>query len=77
MQIVMALATQTMALAWGRAKLDEGLSQGRLQGEYFGIAEANGIGLYWPSVGECRCRMGIGCGLMGNRVNANASSTHY
>lgn len=40
--LVMALATQTMALSWGRAKLDEGLSQGRLQGEYFILLKQSG-----------------------------------
>jgi DNA polymerase-3 subunit delta len=35
--IVMALAAQTVALAWGRAKLDEGLPLGRLQGAYFDL----------------------------------------
>ncbi|MEO5904939.1 MAG: DNA polymerase III subunit delta [Gemmatimonadaceae bacterium] len=40
--LVMALATQTMALSWGRAKLDEGLSQGRLQGEYFNLLKQAG-----------------------------------
>lgn len=41
-QIVMALATQTMALAWGRARLDEGLSQGRLQNEYWELLKQTG-----------------------------------
>ena len=41
-QIVMALATQTVALAWGRAKLDEGLSQGRLQNEYWELLKQSG-----------------------------------
>lgn len=40
--IVMALATQTVALAWGRAKLDEGLAPGRLQGEYFNLLKQSG-----------------------------------
>lgn len=40
--LVMALATQTMALSWGRARLDEGLSQGRLQGEYFNLLKQSG-----------------------------------
>lgn len=40
--LVMALATQTMALSWGRARLDEGLSQGRLQGEYFNLLKQAG-----------------------------------
>jgi DNA polymerase III subunit delta len=41
-QIVMALATQTVALAWGRAKLDEGLPQGRLQNEYWELLKQAG-----------------------------------
>jgi len=40
--IVMALATQTVALAWGRSRLDEGLSPGRLQGEYFDLLKQLG-----------------------------------
>lgn len=40
--LVMALATQTMALSWGRARLDEGLSQGRLQGEYINLLKQSG-----------------------------------
>ena len=41
-QVVMALATQTVALAWGRAKLDEGLPQGRLQNEYWELLKQSG-----------------------------------
>jgi len=41
-QIVMLLATQTIALAWGRAKLDEGVAAGRLQGEYFSLLRQSG-----------------------------------
>ena len=41
-QIVMLLATQTVALAWGRAKLDEGVATGRLQGEYFSLLKQSG-----------------------------------
>jgi DNA polymerase-3 subunit delta len=40
--IVMALATQTVALAWGRSKLDEGLSPGRLQSEYSSLLKQLG-----------------------------------
>jgi len=40
--IVMALATQTVALAWGRAKLDEGLAPSRLQNEYFNLLKQSG-----------------------------------
>lgn len=41
-QIVMLLSAQTVALAWGRAKLDEGLASGRLQGEYFNLLRQSG-----------------------------------
>lgn len=41
-QIVMALATQTVALAWGRARLDEGLPPGRLQNEYWELLKQSG-----------------------------------
>jgi DNA polymerase-3 subunit delta len=41
-QVVMLLATQTVALAWGRAKLNEGVGGGRLQGEYFNQLRQSG-----------------------------------
>lgn len=41
-QMVMALTVQTIALAWGKARLKEGLSQSRLQGEYFGLLKQSG-----------------------------------
>ena len=40
--LVMALATQTIALAWGKARRNEGLSQSRLQSEYFGLLKQSG-----------------------------------
>lgn len=40
--IVMALATQMMALAWGRAKIVEGLPAGRLQYEFFNLLKQSG-----------------------------------
>ena len=40
--LVMALSTQTIALAWGRAKRAEGLAQGRLKGEYFDFLKQSG-----------------------------------
>jgi DNA polymerase-3 subunit delta len=40
--IVMALTTQTLALAWGEAALARGLSPGRLQGEYFNFLKSGG-----------------------------------
>ncbi len=51
-QIVMLLSAQTVALAWGRAKLDEGLAPGRLQGEYFNLLKQSGsayTGRSWGS----------------------------
>lgn len=41
-QMVMALTAQTIAMAWGKARLREGLSQSRLQGEYFGLLKQSG-----------------------------------
>jgi DNA polymerase-3 subunit delta len=41
-QLVMALSVQTIALAWGRARHDEGLSQSRLQSEYFNFLKQSG-----------------------------------
>ncbi|MGH7650692.1 MAG: DNA polymerase III subunit delta [Gemmatimonadaceae bacterium] len=35
--IVMALTTQTLAISWGRAKLDEGTSRSRLNQEFFDL----------------------------------------
>jgi DNA polymerase-3 subunit delta len=40
--IVMALATQTVALAWGRSRLDEGLPPARLQSEYLNLLKQMG-----------------------------------
>lgn len=40
--LVMALATQTIALAWGEARRKEGLSQSRLQDEYFALLKQSG-----------------------------------
>ncbi len=51
-QLVMALTTQTIALAWGKARIDEGLSQSRLQSEYFGFLKQAGsafTGRTWGS----------------------------
>lgn len=41
-QLIMALTVQTIALSWGKARLKEGLSQSRLQGEYFGFLKQAG-----------------------------------
>jgi DNA polymerase-3 subunit delta len=40
--VVMALSTQMLALAWGRSRLDSGLPQGRLEGEYFQLLKSTG-----------------------------------
>jgi DNA polymerase-3 subunit delta len=50
--IVMLLAAQTAALAWGRMKLDEGLPVGRLQSEYFNLLKQSGsvyLGRSWST----------------------------
>jgi DNA polymerase-3 subunit delta len=49
--IVMGLTTQMLAISWGRAKLDEGLSQGRLAQEYFDLLRDTGAytGRPWGS----------------------------
>jgi DNA polymerase-3 subunit delta len=54
-QLVMALTTQTIALAWGKARLKEGLSQSRLQSEYFGLLKQSGStypGRTWGSAAQ-------------------------
>ncbi|HVF39225.1 MAG TPA: DNA polymerase III subunit delta [Gemmatimonadaceae bacterium] len=51
-QLVMALATQTLALAWGRAKMGQGLTQNRLAREYFDLLKESGspyTGRTWGS----------------------------
>ena len=40
--IVMALANQTLAMSWGRAKLDKGMSATSLEREYFGLLQSAG-----------------------------------
>jgi DNA polymerase-3 subunit delta len=40
--IVMALTTQMLALAWGRAMRDAGTPAGRLEGEFFGLLKEGG-----------------------------------
>jgi DNA polymerase-3 subunit delta len=40
--VVMALSVQTLALAWGRARRDEGLRSGQLPGEYFTLLKETG-----------------------------------
>lgn len=40
--IVMVLANQTLAMAWGRAKLDKGMSSTSLEREYTGLLQSAG-----------------------------------
>jgi DNA polymerase-3 subunit delta len=49
--VVMALSTQMLAISWGRARLDEGLSRGRLAQEYFDLLKETGAftGRSWGS----------------------------
>lgn len=49
--IVMSLTTQMLAISWGRAKLDEGLSRARLSQEYFDLLRETGAytGRPWGS----------------------------
>ena len=49
--IVMALSTQMLAISWGRARLDEGLSRARLAQEYFDLLKETGAftGRSWGS----------------------------
>ncbi|MGH7603707.1 MAG: DNA polymerase III subunit delta [Gemmatimonadaceae bacterium] len=49
--IVMGLTTQTLAISWGRAKLDEGSSRSRLNQEFFDLLKETGAytGRPWGS----------------------------
>jgi len=49
--IVMSLTTQMLAISWGRAKLDEGISRARLGQEYFDLLRETGAytGRPWGS----------------------------
>jgi DNA polymerase-3 subunit delta len=49
--VVMALSTQMLAISWGRARLDEGLSRARLAQEYFDFLKETGAftGRSWGS----------------------------
>ena len=40
--VVMALSVQTLAIAWGRARRDEGVAPGRLASEYFTLLKETG-----------------------------------
>ncbi len=53
--LVMGLAAQTVALSWGKERRNEGLSQGRLQDEYFALLkQAGGVytGRSWGSAAK-------------------------
>ena len=55
-QIVMALATQTLALAWGRAQRDRGTSVGRLPSEFYSLLKENPssyTGRSWSEAVNC------------------------
>ncbi|MEX2110410.1 MAG: DNA polymerase III subunit delta [Gemmatimonadaceae bacterium] len=49
--VVMALSTQMIAIAWGRARLDDGVSRGQLAKEYFDLLKETGAftGRSWGS----------------------------
>ena len=51
-QIVMALSTQTLALAWGRALRDRGISAGRMESEFFGLLKESSSAYTGRSWGE-------------------------
>jgi DNA polymerase-3 subunit delta len=40
--VVMALSTQMLAVAWGRARMDDGVPAGRLEGEFFSLLKQTG-----------------------------------
>jgi DNA polymerase-3 subunit delta len=40
--VVMALSTQMLAVAWGRARVDDGLPLGRLEGDFFSLLKSTG-----------------------------------
>lgn len=49
--VVMALSTQMLAIAWGRARLDDGTSRGQLSQQYFDLLRETGAftGRPWGS----------------------------
>jgi DNA polymerase III subunit delta len=49
--VVMALSTQMIAIGWGRARLDEGISRGQLTQQYFDLLKETGAftGRPWGS----------------------------
>jgi len=56
--VVMALSTQMIAIAWGRAKLDDGTSRGQLNQEYFDLLKETGAftGRSWGSAAQVWAR---------------------
>ncbi len=53
--LVMGLATQMVAIAWGKGRQNEGLSRGRLQSEYFELLKRSGsvyTGRSWGSAAQ-------------------------
>ena len=50
--VVMTLTTQMLALAWGRAQRDRGVSPGRLAGEYYTLLKSSGSVMTGRSWGE-------------------------
>lgn len=50
--IVMALSTQTLALAWGRAARDAGMPPYRMENEFFGLLKESGSSYTGRSWGE-------------------------
>jgi len=53
--IVNALATQVLAMGWGRAQCDTGASPGRLKGQYFALLKSRGgnPGRPWGEAVQC------------------------
>jgi DNA polymerase-3 subunit delta len=49
--VVMALSTQMIAIGWGRARLDDGMTRGRLAQQYFDLLKETGAftGRSWGS----------------------------
>lgn len=59
-QLVMLLSVQTIAIAWGRAKIDEGFPSGRLQSAYFDLLKQAGsvyLGRSWTSAASAWASM--------------------
>lgn len=56
--VVMALSTQMIAIAWGRAKLDDGVSRSQLTQQYFDLLKETGAftGRPWGSAAQVWAR---------------------